>query len=169
VWTLTNRGRTNLAKGWLEPEWEVIKDGIVLTGFRNRVSEGAEGGYKSPINITGGPAQTITLPATATLKAAATAMTTGACVPDELGRCATDVDLKRFQVRWILYRGPGKVQFNPEVSPSVNGKSITSEPKVTFSAPGNYRLRATATDGSTFSVYDVDVKVNPGAATDTGR
>ena len=25
VWTLTNRGRTNLAKAWLEPEWEVDK------------------------------------------------------------------------------------------------------------------------------------------------
>ena len=23
VWTLTNRGRTNLSKGWLQPEWEM--------------------------------------------------------------------------------------------------------------------------------------------------
>ncbi len=27
VWTLKNRGRTNLAKGWLEEEWEVDKSG----------------------------------------------------------------------------------------------------------------------------------------------
>src|SRR5262245_60156949 len=25
VWTLTSRGKTNQAKGWLEPEWEVDK------------------------------------------------------------------------------------------------------------------------------------------------
>ena len=25
VWTLTNRGRTNQSKGWLQPEWEIDK------------------------------------------------------------------------------------------------------------------------------------------------
>jgi hypothetical protein len=29
--------------------------------------------------------------------------------------------------------------------------------------PGNYRLRAIASDGSLFSTFDVDVKVNPPA------
>lgn len=162
VWTLTNRGRTNLAKGWLQPEWEVIKDGIILNGFRNRVSETAAGGYKLPISVTGGPAQTITLPATATLTATATALSTVACEGDGQGRCATGIDLKRFQLKWSVYRGAGKVRFDPEMSPSVSGKPITSEPRVTFSAPGKYRLRATATDGSSFSNYDVDVTVNPG-------
>jgi len=117
-----------------------------------------------PISIKGGPAQTITLPATATLTATATATATGACEPDASGRCANDVDLKRFQVRWSVYRGAGKVQFDPAMSPAVEGKSITSAPKVTFSAPGSYRLRATATDGSSFAYYDVDVKVNPSTA-----
>lgn len=159
VWTLVNGGRTNQAKGWLEAQWEVIDDGIILNGFRNRVAETAAGGYKQPITVTGGPAQTITAPATATLKATATAVTTG-CQADAEGRCASGADLKRLQIRWTVYRGTGEVQFDPEVSPAGGKSSITSEPKVTFSAPGKYRLRATATDGSSFANYDVDVTVN---------
>ena len=30
TWTLTNRGRTNVAKGWLQPEWEVVRSGKFL-------------------------------------------------------------------------------------------------------------------------------------------
>jgi hypothetical protein len=35
---------------------------------------------------------------------------------------------------------------------------------VSFSAPGNYRIRAIATDGALFSIYDYDVTVNPSAS-----
>jgi hypothetical protein len=35
---------------------------------------------------------------------------------------------------------------------------------VSFSEPGNYRIRAIATDGALFSTYDVDVKVSPNNA-----
>ena len=66
------------------------------------------------------------------------------------------------RIRWILYRGPGKVQFDPDLSPYVYGKPLTSETQVSFSVPGDYRIRAIATDGALFSTYDVDVKVNPG-------
>ena len=44
------------------------------------------------------------------------------------------------------------------------GKPLTSETKVSYSEPGDYRIRAIATDGATFSTYDVDVKVNPRAS-----
>jgi len=168
VWTLTSNGRTNLAKGWLEPEWEVERAGIILGGYRNRALPG-ELDKLPKISIMGGPPQIITLPATATLTAMATATSPG-CEVDAQGRCATGIDLKRFQIRWIVYRGAGKVQFDPEVGPSANGKSsIASEPKVTFSMPGNYRFRAIATDGSSFANYDVDVKVNPGPSADKAR
>jgi hypothetical protein len=162
VWTLTNRGRTNLAKGWLEPEWEVERSGIDLTGYRNRVPPGND--EKVPtISTTGGSAQTITLPETA--KLTATAEATAAPNPDvEQG-----VNPKGVQIRWILYRGPGKVQFDPDVSSPVRGKPVTSETKVTFSAPGNYRIRAIGTDGALFSTYDVDVKVNPSTSAEKAR
>jgi hypothetical protein len=35
VWTLTNRGRTNLAKGWLQPEWEI--DQLLIS--KNAISD----------------------------------------------------------------------------------------------------------------------------------
>lgn len=65
------------------------------------------------------------------------------------------------RIRWILYRGPGKVQFDPDISPSVYGKPLTSETRVSFTVPGDYRIRAIASDGALFSTYDVEVKVNP--------
>ena len=46
------------------------------------------------------------------------------------------------------------------MSPAVYGKPLTSQTKVTFRAPGSYRIRAIATDGAMFSTFDVDVKVN---------
>ena len=73
------------------------------------------------------------------------------------------------RVRWILYRGPGKVQFEPDLSPFVYGKPLTSETKVTFSSPGNYRIRAIATDGALFSTYDFDVEVNSPTSTGNTR
>ena len=35
--------------------------------------------------------------------------------------------------------------------------------------PGNYRIRAIATDGALFSIYDNDVTVNPGASAATAH
>ena len=111
---------------------------------------------KPPI-ITGGASQTnITLPSAATLSVTATDDGLPKPGPGDRGGRVEGV-----KVRWILYRGPGKVQFDPELSPAVYGKPLTSETKVSFSEPGEYRIRAIATDGATFSTYDVDVKVNP--------
>ena len=68
VWTLTSRGRTNQAKGWLEPEWEVDKQLIAKNSPRDPFLSGGGIGESSDDNqapsITGSPAQTITLPAT---------------------------------------------------------------------------------------------------------
>jgi hypothetical protein len=160
TWTLRNRGRTNQAKGWLLPEWEVTRAGIVLTGFRDRVPTGEDDELPS-VSATGSPAQTITLPAAATLKATATARTKACSKPP----CqAPRSETSGLQVRWLHYRGPGKVTFDPATSPSVKGERTESETKVSFSAPGNYRIRAIATDGELFSTYDIDVTVNPGTS-----
>jgi hypothetical protein len=35
---------------------------------------------------------------------------------------------------------------------------------VSFSEPGNYRIRVIATDSALFSTYDVDVTVKPGTS-----
>ncbi len=96
------------------------------------------------------------MPTTATLTA--TAKVSGASNKDvEQG-----VNAKGVQVRWMIYRGPGKVQFSPAASDPSKENPVTAETKVTFGAPGTYRIRALATDGAIVSTYDVDVTVKPG-------
>jgi len=74
----------------------------------------------------------------------------------------------RLGVTWVLYRGaPGSVTFEPMKVPVIKtdapdgtsplrGKATTS---VTFSQPGNYRLRAYADDGVLITPLDVNVSV----------
>jgi len=167
VWTLTNRGRTNLSKGWLQPEWEIdkllISKNAISDPFLRTSNSNPTPDNQAPV-ITGGPAQTVTLPASAILKVTAT--DDGLPKPG-LGDRGGKVE--GVQIRWILYRGPGKAQFDPDLSPAVYGKPLTSGTKVSFSAPGNYRIRAIATDGAMFSTYDVDVKVNPTTSAEKTR
>jgi hypothetical protein len=167
VWTLTNRGRTNLAKGWLQPEWEIdqllISKNAISDPFLRAANTNPSPDNKAPV-IAGGSAQTITLPASASLKVTVTDDGLPKPGPGERGGKVDGV-----RVRWIFYRGPGKVQFDPELSAAVYGKPLTSETRVNFSAPGDYRIRAIATDGALFSIYDYDVKVNPGGSTTSAR
>ncbi len=173
VWTLTNRGRTNLSKAWLEPEWEVDKLLISadaasdpFTGSLGRpIADAIIAGNTAPV-ITGSSSQTIALPATAKLTVTVTDDGLPKPRPAERG---SDGEVKGgvqgVRVRWILYRGPGQVQFDPGLSSFVYGKPLTSQTKVSFMAPGKYRIRAIASDGALFSTFDVDVKVNSGTST----
>ena len=167
VWTLNSRGKTNQAKGWLQPEWEVDKQLIAKNFPRDPFLSGG-GGELSDDNqapaMRGSSAQTVTLPNTATLMVTATDDGLPRPVPDPTGR-----RLQGVRIRWILYRGPGKVRFEPEIAPPVYGKPAISQTKVTFIVPGTYRLRAIALDGQMFSTYDVDVTVNPAASNQGAR
>lgn len=171
-WTLTNKGRTNVAKAWRQPEWEA--DDLLIS---------ADGAADRFLNVLGRPIadaireehdkapviapiqpQIVSLPATATLTATVT--DDGIPKPSE-GDLSSDGSRRGgvdgVRVQWILYRGPGTAKFEPAVSPAVYGKPLVAQTKVTFSAPGSYRLRAIASDGALFSAADVDVKVNPAA------
>ena len=158
VWTLTTNGRTNQAKGWLLPEWEV--DNALIT--KNAVTDRSIGIWETSAphenvapTVTGSSAQTVTLPATATLSATAT--DDGLPKPKPGG--GRGGRPQGVQIRWLLYRGPAAVKFEPEVSSPVYGQPAKSETKVTFTTPGQYRFRALACDGSLFSTYDIDVQV----------
>jgi len=162
VWTLNSRGRTDQAKGWLQPEWELSKDVIV---------ENMEGGVPDPDNqapvLTVNPVQPVTLPNAATLTATAT--DDGLPKPYRRNNSNADRNAKArrpagVQIKWIQYRGPGNVTFDPESSAVVQGQPVTLTSKVTFSAPGTYVLRAIAGDGQLFTPRDVTVTVNPGAS-----
>jgi len=161
VWTLTTHGRTNQAKGWLQPEWEVDKDLIAKNAARdpslmtNGTNETDLDHENRPPVMTGSPVQTINVSDTLTLTVTANDDGRPKPVPDPTGRLQQGV-----RVRWIAYRGAGQVRFDPDImNQRVYGKPATLETKVRFAVPGVYRLRAIASDGQTFSTYDVDVTV----------
>ena len=161
VWTLTTHGRTNQAKGWLQPEWEVNHDLISKNAARdpslmtNGTNELDADHDNRPPSIAGSPAHTINVSDTLTLTATATDDGRPKPVPDPAGRLQQGVRL-----RWLVYRGAGKVRFDPDImSGRVYGQPATLATKVRFAAPGAFRLRAIASDGQAFSTYDVDVTV----------
>jgi len=161
VWTLTTNGKTNQAKGWLQPEWEVDTDLISKNGARdpslmtngtNALDQDHDNG---PPSITVSAAQTIRVSDTLTLTATATDDGRPQPVPDPEGQLQQGV-----RVRWIVYRGTGKVRFEPDIMPGrIYGKPATLASRVNFAAPGAYRLRAIASDGQAFSTRDVDIIV----------
>ena len=158
VWTLTNRGYTNQAKGWLQPEWEVDQGIISKNSPRDSmlmtISAGDVDFENMPPKVTGSPAQTIKLGDPLTLTATATDDGRPKPLSGQGGR------QQGVRIRWIVYRGTGKVRFNPDVMDQrVYGKPATLETKVSFGEPGAYRLRAIASDGQLTSAYDVDVTV----------
>jgi hypothetical protein len=159
VWTLTSHGRTDQAKGWLQPEWELSPDVLV---------ENMEGGVRDPDNkppiITVGPALTVTLPNAATLTASATDDGLPKPYRRNASNAARNAEPRRpmgVDIKWIQYRGPGKVAFDPASSPVLHGEPVHLTSKATFSVPGTYVLRAIAFDGQLFTTQDVTVTVNP--------
>jgi len=52
------------------------------------------------------------------------------------------------QIIWTKYRGPGSIKFAPERMPFATGDLQKAETTATFSAPGEYWIRATAQDSS---------------------
>jgi RHS repeat-associated protein len=93
--------------------------------------------------VNAGPSQTVTLPAAALLH--------GSASDDGLPFGSTLV------TTWTLVAGPGTVAFNSPTTP------VT---QATFSAPGSYVLRLSASDTQYTVSSDVTVTVNP-AITDT--
>ena len=166
VWTLTSRGRTDMAKGWLQLEWE-LNPGVFSENSGGGV---LEEGNQAPV-MEGSPGQTVTLPNPLTLRISAiddglpkpplrrstAATATPAPTP-------ANPDPRRrtqgLRIRWIQYRGPGKATFDPDSVPAVYGKPVDLTTKVSFSAPGTYLLRAIASDGQLESIHEVTVRVN---------
>jgi hypothetical protein len=155
VWTLTSRGRTDRANGWLQPEWELSEDVVI---------ENNGGGVPDPANkppsLTTSPDQTIVLPSMARLTASAT--DDGLPKPYKKAPSNPDRDAeprrpRGVQVKWIQYRGPGKAVFEPAASPVLYGQPLELKTNVTFSAPGTYVLRASAFDGQLYTTRDVTV------------
>jgi hypothetical protein len=154
VWTLTIRGKTNIAKGWLQREWEIDKEVM-----QQQTGGGNDQQNEPPVFTTNTGPQTVTLPQTVNLTA--TAQDDGRPRPrrvrdiEDVGDAAPT----GLSVRWIQYRGPSPVMFNPQTAAVGYGKPITATTTASFKTPGTYVLRAIASDGSLMSFQDVTVTV----------
>ena len=161
VWTLTSRGRTDQAKGWLQPEWELNQDVIV-----ENLGGGVPDPGNKPPSVATEDSASVTLPAALTL----TATATDDGLPKPYRRSPSNPDRdaqprrpRGVQIKWIQYRGPGRVTFEPDASPVVHGEPVTLKTQAKFSAPGAYVLRVSAYDGQLLTTRDVTVTVNAAA------
>jgi hypothetical protein len=154
VWSLTIRGKTNVAKGWLQPEWQIDKEVIMQQMSGNSDPENEPPSF---IGVSG--PQTVVLPKSVTLTA--TAQDDGRPKPRRV-RDIEDVggpDPLGLSVRWIIYRGPGGVTLSPGTVSSGYQMPVTSVTTASFKVPGIYVLRAIASDGSLSTYRDVSVTV----------
>lgn len=165
IWKLTVHGKTDEAKGWLEPEWE-LNDEVIS---ENRAGGVLAAGNQPP-SLTASSDQAINLGETLTLSASATDDGLPKPLPHRAASSADsaaipDLPERRRQegvvIKWIVYRAPGQVTFDQDSSPAVYGKPVSMTTKATFSTPGTYWLQAVASDGQLASTRDVKVTVNP--------
>jgi hypothetical protein len=168
IWTLTSHGQTLKAQASLNPSWEV-NNGVI--------SENRGNGTFDPSNeaptITGSNSAVVTFPNVLTLTASV--MDDGRPKPKPLRRRGVDKgdeltgipsiipeSMTRpagVDIRWVQYRGPALVTFDPIKSRPVYGERVTSTTRASFSAPGDYWVRAIASDGALESFLDIKITV----------
>ena len=175
VWTVTMRGKTERAVGWLQPEWEIEE-------VPGETREGAKSpNNQAPTLALTSSATSVTLPSTLTLTADVTddglpkpgkPRTGGTSenpptfrLPPGNPGAPTNVPsiappprprINGLSVTWLVHRGPAGVAFEPAVIPVKDGKALAT---ATFTAPGEYVLRARASDTLRSTVRDVKVTV----------
>jgi hypothetical protein len=131
VWTLTAHGQTQKVTGSLNPVWMID---------RKFTTRGAN--IENPYSNT--PPVVSVKPSEQTVPGADAVVT--------LNISATDDGLPKrkgepigMTFAWGMYRGPGKVVFEPAEAKIVDGKAVTT---VKFSEPGEYILQVVVDDGS---------------------
>lgn len=181
-WSITSKGKTDVAKATLNPDLEIDYGVIAENNNGGTLAEG----NTPPTLVKGSPAQTVTTlsgPATVEVtftddglpkprpRPTTTATPTASLQPglpiDPSSR--TDLSPEQIEarrerqpgvrIRWIHYRGEGNVTFDPPRLLPVHGQPVTLTSKVTFSAPGTYVLRAVASDNQLESFHDTTVTV----------
>ena len=161
MWTLTVRGKTEKANGFLLPEWEINNQVRAQNGdSAHPVTVGNAADYNEAPVIAPGPAQRVTTGGAATLTAAVKDDGLPKARVRRQTATASTTPQSQLFVNWVLYRGPGggAVTFASDTSPVVDGKASTT---ATFSRPGEYVIRAYADDGAVTVPADIAVTVSP--------
>ncbi len=135
VWTVRANGKTDRAVGLFLPIYEL---------------PGPRGNNTPPRLTVDTSTASVVLPDTLTL---------GAAVNDD-----GEMERRRATsgVRWVHYRGPGRVTFTPSRTPFPQQPGPVAVETVTtasFSEPGTFLLRAVAYDGDWYDSYNVTVTV----------
>jgi hypothetical protein len=184
VWTVTANGTTLKAVGWLQPEWEIdaetsgqmqnedaranepprlTLDTPATASIGNRVALGAsvvddglpEAGPK-PAPIAGVSPPTLSPnPEDPEIPVNVPDVTD----PGRGGGGRRPGRAPGLTVKWIAWRGPGSVSFDPQTAPVKEGQAVVN---ARFGEPGTYVLRAIANDGARSSdLEEVTITVNP--------
>ena len=174
VWTVTAHGKTSAASGWMQPEWEV-DDGVIQMNIgpgsappdppnnRPQITVNAD-----TTAVAGRPLQLMArasddgIPKPRRRAPSTTSATAAPPMPLPPGAAPKPRAVLGLRIRWILYRAPagGSVEFGEESSkPLLGATAAVLGTEVTFSTPGNYWLRAIATDGLLETPYDLKVTV----------
>jgi hypothetical protein len=189
IWTLTAHGSSDTATGWLQPEWEIGDAGgrdLSEEAIKNQPPT-LEVAAVQPITLP----TTLTLTAAVTDDGLPKPRPPGARPkapigqetppilqpgpgnaqsPGNLPQLRTNARGQQMgntpppglSVTYIVWRGPAGVTLDPRFAVPKDGKAVTV---ATFTKPGEYVLRARATDTALSTTEDVKATVNASRAT----
>jgi hypothetical protein len=179
IWTVVAHGQSERAVGWLRPDWEIATPGTGTGSGR-----GGETATNTPpaLALSGASSAALSQPVTLTATVTDDGLPPArgrdgrgrgranqppafdnpdfkATVPTNVPQVERPVPPRvegRLQVSWFVWRGPASVTFNPPAAGADSGSAAVT---ATFSKPGEYVLRARATDGAATTVQDLKVVV----------
>ncbi len=191
VWTLTTRGKTERAYATLKPDYKVDKR-VYMTNMHMRLNvidypefdQDMIDDVPPVVRLEGAPQRTVKVGEPLSLNAFVSDDGRMKVRQTPKGFNDSDVTALGLRVAWLVYRGGGRVRFEPEQfkvwqdktpggnSPWTPGWTPPPPPadgkypvKVTFEQPGTYTIRLLAHDGSLQSDADVVVNVTGGPST----
>lgn len=148
-WILVVNGKTEIANGWLQPEWEV-DEGVIQMNLGPGGAPPNPPNHRPEVTATSKDVTaTVGTPTTLSIEAS----DDGIPVPRK-PRPGTTPPPQGLRVRWLHYRGAGSVQFTPDRSVPVHGKPISETTAAVFDTPGTYVVRAVVSDGLLESPFD---------------
>ncbi len=171
VWTVNFRGITERAVGWLQPEWEIDP---IARGEKNVPNVPPALSITAPSSLPKPGPLTLTATVTddgqpprskprgnrssenpPTFRWPQPTGTAPVNVPQVVARPRPTIK-GRLSLGWLVWRGPGPVTFDPPLAEADGGNVNVL---ATFSKPGEYVLRARASDPASFTVRDVKLTV----------
>lgn len=181
VWTLTTKGKTEKAYGTLKPDY-LLEPSILMINSSMNLGIKELHSNKAPVVKLEGEAQR-TVKVGESLALNATVTDDGLLKPRAATQNTSDLSSVGLRIAWFVWRGPGKVSFDPDQfkiyqdkrpfgnSPWSPGWAPPPLPpsgqypvKVTFGTPGTYVIRIMAHDGGLQDTQDVTVNVERSSA-----